>query len=120
MHLQLRTWPNIGFELFTSIYFLKYIYPTSPSVLLNRCSKDYNNGRIISMSSDRIEQIKKVNQTMAEKALRVLAVAYQDVSKVPNKNIAVATVSAQVENNLIFVRTNWNDRPTKRRSKRGS
>ena len=82
----------------------------APDVLLNKCSKDYNNGYVTSMSGNRIEQIKKENQTMADKALRVLAVAYSDVPKMPNGN--------QAEDNLIFVRTNWNDRPTKRRSKR--
>lgn len=85
----------------------------APDVLLKRCSKDYNNGHIICMNSSRIEQIKKVNQNMAEKALRVLAVAYLDVTQISN-NIR----SEEIERNLIFVRINRNDRPAKRRCKR--
>lgn len=88
----------------------------APDVLLKRCSKDYNNGYITSMSGNRIEQIKKANQAMAEKALRVLAVAYLDVTTLPN--VGAGLVPAHIENNLVFVRINWNDRSSKRRRKR--
>lgn len=67
----------------------------APDVLLKKCTKDYNNNNIINMSSSRIEQIKRANQSMAEKALRVLAVAYLDVPKLLNNN--------EIEANLIFV-----------------
>ena len=90
----------------------------APDVLLKKCNKDYNNGNVTSMSGYRIEQIKKVNQTMAERALRVLAVAYSDVPKISNGDAGAGAVSANVEDNLIFVRINWNDRSTQRRSKR--
>lgn len=85
----------------------------APDVLLKRCSKDYNNGHITIMSGSRIEQIRNMNQTMAQKALRVLAVAYLDVSNMPS-NIR----SEDIEQNLVFVRTYWYDRSSKRWSKR--
>ena len=93
----------------------KIITKGAPDILLKRCSKDYNNGRIVEMSSSRIEKIKRANQKMAERALRVIAVAYLDVPRMPTQ-----MKSEQVEQNLIFVRLNWNDRSTKRRCKRGS
>ena len=86
----------------------------APDILLEKCQKQI---------SDRIGQntiiekykIQNENEKMAQKALRVIAVAYKDLDFLPQK-IDTNTI----ENNLIFVRTNWNDRPTKRRCKRGS
>lgn len=87
-------------KLMTTVHKIKSGYRIitkgAPDVLLKKCTKDYNNNSIINMSSSRIEQIKRANQTMAEKALRVLAVAYLDVQKLPNN-------SNEIETNLIFV-----------------
>lgn len=88
----------------------KIITKGAPDVLLKRCSKDYNNGKVVDMSSSRIEQIKLANQKMAGRALRVLAVAYLDVLHMPAQ-----MKTEQVEQNLVFVRFNWNDRSSKRR-----
>ena len=41
---------------------------------------------------------------MAEKALRVIAVSYKDIDRLPSK-----INTANIENNLHFVRINWND-----------
>ena len=49
---------------------------------------------------------------MANKALRVLAVAYLDAESLPRE-----INTENVEKELIFVRNNWNDGPTKRRRK---
>lgn len=76
----------------------------APDVLLKRCTKDYHNGKIEAMTSQRMEQIQGVNQKMAERALRVLAVAYLDIMQVPT-----SMKSEIVEQNLVFVRLNWND-----------
>lgn len=51
---------------------------------------------------------------MATKALRVLAVAYLDVEKLPNK-----IETENIEKNLIFVGLMRNDGPTKRRGTKG-
>ncbi len=85
----------------------------APDVLIEKCNKDYNNGNITVLNNTRLKQIKSVNKAMAEKALRVLAVAYLDINEMP-KTID----SNNIENNLIFVRINWHDRSTKRRCKR--
>ncbi len=70
----------------------------APDILLSKCSKDYNNGKIQNMNISRIEEIKNANRKMAEKALRVLAVAYLDTQHMPT-NIK----AEQIEKNLIFV-----------------
>ena len=85
----------------------------APDVLLTKCNKDYNNGNIKELNNIRIEQIKKENKAMAEKALRVLAVAYQDINAMPNN-----MDPNRIENNLVFVRTYRNDRSSTRRCKR--
>lgn len=70
----------------------------APDVLINRCDKVLKNGRICSISKEDIEIITKTNENMASNALRVLAIAYNDISKLPN-NID----SQNIEKNLIFV-----------------
>ena len=82
----------------------------APDVLLQRCNFSYEGGNVTTMNSLRKMEIERTNKKMAEGALRVLAVAYKDVEILPNK-----LESANTENNLIFVRINWNDRPATRR-----
>ena len=52
---------------------------------------------------------------MADKALRVIAVSYLDVEKMPRE-----LEDKVVEQNLIFVRINRNDRSTKGRGKKSN
>ena len=54
----------------------------APDVLLKRCTHYYQNGQIDSIFSKK-ESIYEQNNQMAEKALRVIAVAYNDVEKLP-------------------------------------
>ena len=69
----------------------------APDVLINRCSKYYDEGRIQSIYS-KISAIENQNNQMAERALRVIGIAYKDVEKLPN-NISSETS----ESDLIFV-----------------
>lgn len=66
----------------------------APDVLLNKCN----------ISNLEKQKIQKQNLSMAEKALRVIAVSYKDVDILPSK-----MDSLNIENNLDFVRTDWND-----------
>lgn len=54
----------------------------APDVLLKRCTHYHQNGQIDSIFSKK-ESIYEQNNQMAEKALRVIAVAYKDVEKLP-------------------------------------
>lgn len=65
----------------------------APDVLLKRCSNCYSGGQIVPIFSKK-EDINEQNNQMAEKALRVIAVAYKDVEKLPEMQ--------DVEKDLIF------------------
>lgn len=65
----------------------------APDVLLKRCSNCYSGGQIMPIFSKK-DDINEQNNQMAEKALRVIAVAYKDVEKLPEMQ--------DVEKDLIF------------------
>lgn len=67
-------------------------------VLLDRCiSYEDKGGEIKELTAYKKNQLKKTAEKMAEKALRVLAVAYREKSEISKKNSPKAT-----ENSLIF------------------
>lgn len=68
----------------------------APDILINRCSNHINQGKIYPINSSEIEHIKKQNEQMAKKALRVIAVAYKDLDVLPNK------INTNIENELTF------------------
>lgn len=70
----------------------------APDVLLNRCTNYYEEGKIQNINENIIYRINNQNNKMADRALRVLAIAYIDVDTLPNK-----ITSDIIENNLIFV-----------------
>ena len=65
----------------------------APDVLLKRCSNCYSGGQIVPIFNKK-DDINEQNNQMAEKALRVIAVAYKDVEKLPEMQ--------DVEKDLIF------------------
>lgn len=65
----------------------------APDVLLKRCSNCYSGGQIVPIFSKK-DDINEQNNQMAEKALRVIAVAYKDVEKLPEMQ--------EMEKDLIF------------------
>ncbi len=70
----------------------------APDVLLKHCTKYSLNGEVHNLSSEDYKKIEKTNSDMANNALRVIAVAYSIIPKLPS-NID----SQNIENNLIFV-----------------
>ena len=73
----------------------------APDVLLQRCTKEVleaNNSNNIRVQALQISKIQSDNRQMAQKALRVIAVAYKDIDFLPSK-----IDSANIENNLTFV-----------------
>ena len=70
----------------------------APDVIIGNCSK-YKDGKILkNMDQIAKRKIEEANLNMAQKALRVIAVAYKDVSSIPNK-----LESKSIENDLTFV-----------------
>lgn len=70
----------------------------APEVILKNCSKYYLNGQINILNDESIRKIEKINSAMAENALRVIAVAYSSMPRLPT-NID----SESLERNLTFV-----------------
>ena len=70
----------------------------APEVLINKCTFYEEDGVKKAFNTDHLDKIKKQNEKMAERALRVLGVAYLDVDVLPNE-----INSNNIENNLVFI-----------------
>ena len=69
----------------------------APDVLINKCNRYYFNGTELNLDNNNKNKIKIINEEMAQKALRVLAVGYKDVKELPEQ------LDVNIENNLTFV-----------------
>lgn len=89
-------------KLMTTIHQMNGIYRAitkgAPDVLLERCNRILVNGETKSLSIKQKEDIIKGNGAMAGKALRVLAVAINDMEQIP-----ASVTSAQIETDMVFV-----------------
>ncbi len=80
----------------------------APDVLVKRCKMTKEGKTLLDHFQEKIEM---QNNIMADKALRVLAVAFTDVKNLPDK-----INTENIEKKLTFVRTYWYDRSSKRGS----
>ncbi len=69
----------------------------APDVLIKKCTRYYDGINVKNIDSSYIKQIENANQQMADRALRVIAVAYKNISNISNK-----IESCNIENDLIF------------------
>ncbi len=70
----------------------------APDVLLNNCTKIYKNESVNTLTQADINKIKNDNLSMANDALRVIAVSYVDIDKLPDK-----ILPSTIEKDLVFV-----------------
>ncbi len=70
----------------------------APDVLLKHCKKYFQNGDEFTLNDMILEKIEKINSSMAEDALRVIAVAYAVIPRLP-----INIDSPNIEENLTFV-----------------
>lgn len=68
----------------------------APDILINKCNKIYQNGRVEVLTDEKRENIKQQNIDMANEALRVIAVGYKEIDYLKK-------ASFDLEENLIFV-----------------
>lgn len=68
----------------------------APDILIGKCNRIYENGKIEKITSSKMEEIKKQNENMADNALRVIAVGYKELDYFSKANF-------ELEENLIFV-----------------
>ncbi len=80
---------NIGFRVITK---------GAPDIIISKCSKYKDVDSLKNMDEIARKKIEEANLNMAQKALRVIAVAYKDLSNIPSK-----VDSKTIENDLTFV-----------------
>ncbi len=75
----------------------KYISITkgAPDILLYKCTHYYEKGDVIPLGSQKQLQISKIISSMAEKALRVLAIGYREFRSMPK--------TEETEHNIVFL-----------------
>ena len=96
-NLEIADDTNIISKLFQTNTFIT-ITKGAPDVLLKHCTHYFINGEVHLLDSNAIQKIEKINSKMADDALRVIAVAYAEMPRLPT-NID----SQSIENNLTFV-----------------
>ncbi len=74
----------------------KIITKGAPDILIKRCNSYSDGNTIKQITGNEIAYIKKQNEQMANKALRVIAVAYKNIDMLPNK------IDETIESNLCF------------------
>ncbi len=77
---------------------LKVMVKGAPDILIEKCSKILTDGKVRAITDNDIQTAEKANASMTEKALRVLAYAYDDI-----EILDPGADSDTLENNLIFV-----------------
>lgn len=70
----------------------------APDVLLGKCTSYYDKGKISALTKDKLRTIILQNEKMANKALRVLGIAFKKNGKKP-----VSVDSDNIENDLVFL-----------------
>jgi len=70
----------------------------APDILLGRCNQIIINGQVHIINDRIIKEINEANHTMADKALRVLALAYKD-----SETVVESPTTEITENDLIFL-----------------
>ena len=75
----------------------KIITKGAPDVLLKKCNKILIDGQIRFLDKTEKNRIIAQNNNMADEALRVIGVAFNDINALPN------IIDENIENNLVFV-----------------
>ena len=76
--------------------FIAYV-KGAPDVLLKKCTSIFENGLERPLTEEDLNRILQINDSLAEKALRILACAYRKLSALPEKLEA-----ASIEKDLVF------------------
>jgi Ca2+-transporting ATPase len=69
----------------------------APDILIDKCNRIMLDGKIVPIEDSHLESIKRANSNMAMKALRVLALAFNDFDAIPEN-----PTSKNVEGNMVF------------------
>lgn len=83
----------------TSDGHIRSITKGAPDILISKCTHIHKNGKSEPMNRDYLKTMDKYNQSMAERALRVIAVAYKDI---PNTEVTRSNSNLKESSNLEF------------------
>lgn len=79
----------------------------APEVILDRCTRIMTDGESKKLTKKAKDKILKINEQMANDALRVLGVAYQELTGIDTEDFRelskVEETNKEIENNLIFI-----------------
>ncbi|MEM2110542.1 MAG: calcium-translocating P-type ATPase, PMCA-type [Candidatus Bathyarchaeia archaeon] len=75
----------------------------APEIVLNHCSYILKDGKPEKLSENERKTILQMNENMANEALRVLGVAYKELSYIKWEKFSEKEIPEQIENNLIFI-----------------
>ena len=70
----------------------------APDEILKRCTQYFENGKVLPLTKEKIDEILKQNKKFADQALRVLAAAYKEYTAVPEEQ-----TSENLEKEMIFI-----------------
>jgi Ca2+-transporting ATPase len=78
----------------------------APEVILNRCTNIFINGEARNLTKSERQGIQKANEDMANNALRVLGVAFKELTSMNSQDfeeIVEDTINKEIENDLVFI-----------------
>ena len=75
----------------------KVMVKGAPDMLIERCNRILVDGQVRDLTKEDKTAVEKANAGMAEKALRILAYAYDEITEIPSE-----AQRDELENNLIF------------------
>jgi len=75
----------------------------APEVILGHCTHILTDGSVAKLSDKRRNAILKVNEDMANQALRLLGVAYKELDNVKTESFAEKENNDQLESSLVFI-----------------
>ncbi|MDH5794520.1 MAG: cation-translocating P-type ATPase [Candidatus Bathyarchaeota archaeon] len=75
----------------------------APEVILGHCSHILTGGKLAKLTSKRRGAIAKVNEDLANQALRLLGIAYKELDNVKAESFAGKARNDKIESNLVFI-----------------
>lgn len=77
---------------------IRSITKGAPDILISKCTHIYKNGKVEPINQVTLKAMNMLNQSMAERALRVIAVAYKDIPEAEISNLDATKFNNNLKN----------------------